>query len=135
MSLIEELITELEAAETLEAGRVAGGSDLLDTAQGASTLTPDAIAALTAKIAHETEQLDLIRVAITSLKLLEAHGYPVRRVFDVGPAITDELALKQAQMLAFAGEFRPIVIGADSVAVSERPAAVPEPTAKKKKAG
>jgi len=133
MALILDLITELETAETLEAERVAGGSDLLDTQVGASTLTPETVAALAAKLAHETLQLQLIGVALSALNGLVANGYPERKVFDVLPAVTEELTLKQKQMLDFANELRPIVLGSDGGVITVVEPAIAEPAAKKKK--
>lgn len=113
MALIGDLIIELETAQILEQSRVAGGSDLLDIQAGASTLTPETIAALQAKLIHETEQLAMIGAALSALGSLSAHGYPDRKVFDVKPGITEELKVKQKQMGDFADELRPIVLGAD----------------------
>ena len=118
MSLILDLMVELEAAEQLEAKRVVGGSDLIDTAQGASTLTPETVTVLQQKLAHETEQLNLIKTALLALTALSVHGYPDRKVFSVDPVITDELSAKQAAMKAFADELMPIVLGADAGTIS-----------------
>jgi hypothetical protein len=133
MSLISDLTAELEIALSLEQAMVDGGENLIDIAQGQSTLTAKTLEALHKKLAHETEQRNLIDVALTALKLLAAHGYPVRKVFDVQPEIAIELALKQQQMLDFAAELRPINLGSDGgfFSLSEvQPVAI---TAKKKK--
>jgi hypothetical protein len=118
MALINDLLIELKTAETLEQARVDGGSDLIDIKAGVSTLSDATLAALIEKLAHETEQLELIRVSIEALTNLVDHQYPIRRVFDIDPAVSEELAFKQRQMLDFANELRPIVIGADSGIIS-----------------
>lgn len=135
MPLINDLILELEVAEVLEAGRVAGGSDLLDIQAGASTLTPETIAVLQVKLAHETEQLSLITRALSALNDLAVHGYPVRKIFDVAPQITDELAAKQKAMAEFASELRPILVGSDGGTISIVAQTQSEPAVVAKKKG
>lgn len=118
MALINELIVELKEAEIMEQARVDGGSDLIDIEAGDSTLTDETVAALKEKLNHETEQLELIRIAIVALVNLVEHQYPVRKVFDVDPNIVEELTLKQRQMLEFSNEFRPVIIGADGGSIT-----------------
>lgn len=117
MALIDDLLKELNTAKTMEAARVAGGEDLLDIRAGSSTLTIEAVEILQQKLAHETEQLQLIESAIASLELLAGNGYPVRKVFSVNPEISAELELKQKQMRDFASELTPIIVGADQAVI------------------
>jgi hypothetical protein len=113
MALIEDLISELHAAKDMESARVAGGEDLLDTASGDSTLSPEAIDILKQKWNYEIVQLNRIRAAIATLESLQDHGYPIRKSFNVNQEIANELRMKQKQMQEFTNELLPIVIGAD----------------------
>lgn len=118
MALIDDLLTELNAAKTIEAARVAGGEDLLDIRAGSSTLTIAAVEVLQQKLAYETEQLQLIESAINNLELLSGHGYPVRKVFSVDSEIAAELELKQQQMRDFSSELTPVILGADAAKIT-----------------
>ena len=133
MPLIQDLIAELETAQALEQQRVDGGSDLIDIAQGNSTLMPKTVAALQSKLAEEQGQLNLIITALSALNALAGNGYPDRKVFDIPPEIAAELGLKQKQMADFANELRPILLGADSGTISIVAMPPSAPVAKKNK--
>jgi hypothetical protein len=135
MALILDLITELEAAQELGQQRVDGGSDLIDTAQGNSTLMPETMAALQSKLTWEQGQLNLIIAALSALGALSGNGYPVRKVFDAPQSVTEELSLKEKQMADFSAEFMSLDIGADEIIVTERAVdtQVPAPAKKSKR--
>lgn len=119
MALINDLINELTGARTVEQARVDGGSDLLDIRVGPSVLSAETVAVLEEKLAYETEQLNLIVLALSSLEALAEHGFPDRKVFDVSVDIAEELIVKQRQMLDFSNEFRSVVIGADGGSINK----------------
>jgi hypothetical protein len=118
MALINDLISILETEVVDGSNRVGGGEDLLDIRSGPNTLTQATIEVLQAKLDYEREQLNLLSTALAALKALVAHGYPDRKVFEVPPEITDELATKQAAMKGFADELRQVNVGADNGVIS-----------------
>jgi len=118
MALIEELLKELQTARQIESFRVAGGEDLLDTASGDSSLSPEAVEVVKLKWNYEVIQLNRIRTAIAALESLREHGYPTRKVFNVSESIASELLQKQRHMQDFANELLPIVLGADVATIT-----------------
>jgi len=132
----------LKAAEALEAARVLGGEDLLDIRAGESTLSPQTVALLNAKRQYSVDRLAWIRRVLALHDESVTNGYIDRKVFDVPPEVAEELEARLMAMADFAGEFREILIGADTLVVTERKPiaetrvaenAVTQPQAKKAK--
>lgn len=118
------MIIDAEALKAIveqETAAILAGEDLLDTAAGESTLSPDTVALLTAKrnysIARKQWAIEELALYGRGLDFLD------RKVFDIAPEIAAEIQARLDAMLSFANEFRPVVIGADAVIVSEGPAA------------
>lgn len=133
MALINDYLAKLEADLVVTLALVAGGEDNLDIQAGESTLTPETIAKETEVLLYLKARRDWLINAISGLNENIEMGFDEIPPFDVNQSVKEEIALKQDQMKLFSDLLRPIVIGSDSVAVTERETVIAEPTAKKKK--
>jgi hypothetical protein len=120
MSLLTDLIAKQESDLLVTLALVDGGEDSLDIQDGLSTLTPEAIARQKGVLDDQKDRRDSLVISLSALKQIRDKGHDSLKSYDVEQAVIDEINLKQRQMADFSSLLRPIVIGADSLVVTER---------------
>lgn len=122
MALIDDYRAKLQADLNLTLALVAGGEDAIDIGDGTeSVLSPETMAVQAEAFAWLKARRDWLRATLAALDTGLGQGFDELKLFDVPETVKNEVALKQKQMADFSALLRPVVLGADALAVTERP--------------